>query len=83
MRQNFNQAEILIENWHTLMPSKEPDRSMVRKGAECDEAFTHHVLGKLAGYRDIAVINDEIRQAYRMLAECKTSNLCSCRVYCQ
>jgi len=73
MRQKLNQAEILIENWHTLMPLKEPDRSVVRKGPESDEAFTRRVLGKLAGYRDIVVINDEAHHAYRVPAEHKIS----------
>ncbi len=73
MRQRLNQAEILIENWHTLMPLKEPDRSVVRKGPESDEAFTRRVLGKLAGYRDIVVINDEAHHAYRVPAEHKIS----------
>ena len=53
LRQKLNQAEMLIENWHTLMPLKEPERSVVKKGAESDEAFTRRVLGKLAGYRDL------------------------------
>ncbi len=73
MRQKLNQAEILIENWHTLMPLREPDRSVVRKGPESDEAFTRRVLGKLAGYRDIVVINDEAHHAYRVPAEYKIS----------
>ena len=29
MRQKLNQVELLIENWHTLMPLKEQDRSVV------------------------------------------------------
>ena len=33
LRQKLNQAEMLIENWHTLMPLKEPKRSVVKKGA--------------------------------------------------
>ena len=73
LRQKLNQAEILIENWHTLMPLKEPDRSVVRKGPESDEAFTRRVLGKLAGCRDIVVINDEAHHAYRVPAEYKIS----------
>jgi len=73
MRQKLNQAEILIENWHMLMPFKEPDRSVVRKGPESDEAFTRRVLGKLAGCRDIVVINDEAHHAYRVPAEHKIS----------
>lgn len=70
-RQRLNRAELLVENWHTLMPLKEPDRSVVKKGAESDEAFTRRVLGKLASYRDLVVINDEAHHAYRMSAEDK------------
>lgn len=73
MRQKLNQAEILIENWHSLMPLKQPARSVVRKGAETDEAFTRRVLGKLANTKDILVINDEAHHAYRKAAEVKIS----------
>lgn len=73
LRQRLNQAELLIENWHTLMPLKEVARSVVRKGAESDEAFTRRVLGKLAGFKDIAIINDEAHHAYRKPAEIKIS----------
>lgn len=73
MRQKLNQAEILIENWHTLMPLKQADRSVVKKGAESDEAFTRRILGKLATYRDLVVINDEAHHAYRIPAELKIS----------
>lgn len=71
MRQRLNHAELLVENWHTLMPLKEPDRSVVKKGAESDEAFTRRVLGKVAAFKDIVVINDEAHHAYRMSAEDK------------
>ena len=73
MRQKLNQAEILIENWHSLMPLKQQDRSVVKKGKESDEAFTRRVLGKLAAYKDIMVINDEAHHAYRIPAEIKIS----------
>ena len=73
LRQKLNQMEILIENWHTLMPLKEQDRSVVRKGEESDEAFTRRVLGKLAVHKDIIVINDEAHHAYRKPAEVKIS----------
>lgn len=72
-RQKLNQAEILIENWHSLMPKKEVDRSVVRKGAESDEAYVRRVLGKLAGCRDLVIINDEAHHAYRQRAEVKVS----------
>ena len=73
LRHKINQAVILVENWHSLMPLKEPDRSVVKKGAESDEAFTRRVLGKLASYTDINVINDEAHHAYRQRAEVKVS----------
>ncbi len=65
MRQKLNDAAIMIENWHSLMPAKDQDRSVVKKGAESDEAFTRRVLGNLAGYKDIIVLNDEAHHAYR------------------
>jgi type III restriction enzyme len=73
LRQRLNQAEVLIENWHTLMPLKEVDRSVVKKGRESDEAYTRRVLGKLAAYKDIIVINDEAHHAYRKPPEVKIS----------
>ena len=73
LRQKVNQAVLLVENWHSLMPLKEPERSVVKKGAESDEAFTRRVLGKLAGYKNLVVINDEAHHAYRQPAEVKVS----------
>lgn len=73
MRQKLNRAEVLIENWHTLMPLKEQERSVVKKGKESDEAFTKRVLGKLADRRDLIVINDEAHHAYRTPADVKIS----------
>lgn len=65
-RQKLNQAELLIENWHTLLPLKQTDRSVVKKGAESDKAFVKRVLGKMAVYKDIVIINDEAHHAYRL-----------------
>lgn len=73
LRTRLNQAELLIENWHTLMPLKDQDRSVVKKGKESDEAFTRRVLGKLSAYKDLVVINDEAHHAYRQRAEVKVS----------
>ncbi|MBA3403855.1 MAG: DEAD/DEAH box helicase family protein, partial [Gemmatimonadaceae bacterium] len=72
-RQKLNQVEILVENWHTLMPLKEQDRSVVKKGAESDQAFVRRVLGKLSAHKEIVVINDEAHHAYRIPAELKIS----------
>lgn len=73
LRQKLNQAELLVENWHSLMPLKEPERSVVKKGAESDRAFVKRVLGKLAGFKDIAIVNDEAHHAYRIPADIKIS----------
>ncbi|HLS99199.1 MAG TPA: DEAD/DEAH box helicase family protein [Porticoccaceae bacterium] len=73
LRQKLNQMELLIENWHSLMPLKEQDRSVVKKGKESDEAYVRRVLGKLAGYKDLVIINDEAHHAYRKPAELKVS----------
>ena len=73
MRRKINQAVLLVENWHSLMPLKEQTRSVVRKGAESDEAFTRRVLGPLSAHKDILVINDEAHHAYRERAETKIS----------
>lgn len=73
LRSKLNQVELLVENWHSLMPLKVPERSVVKKGAESDKAFVKRVLGKLAGYKDIVVINDEAHHAYRQSAEDKRS----------
>lgn len=73
LRQKLNQAEILIENWHTLMPLSDQKKSVVKKGAESNEAFVRRVMGRLSGCRDIVVINDEAHHAYRHPAELKVS----------
>ncbi len=73
LRQKLNQATILIENWHTLMPLQEPQRSVVKKGPESDEAFTRRVLDTLSISKNIAVINDEAHHAYRQKPEQKVS----------
>ncbi|MFO1305362.1 MAG: DEAD/DEAH box helicase family protein [Burkholderiales bacterium] len=66
LRQKLNQVQILIENWHTLMPLKQQDRSVVKKGAESDKAFVRRVLKDMAAHKDIVVINDEAHHAYRI-----------------
>jgi len=73
LRQRLNQVEVVIENWHSLMPLKQAERSVVKKGAESDEAFTRRVLGKLAAQKNIIVINDEAHHAYRKPADIKIS----------
>lgn len=71
LRSKLNQMELLIENWHSLMPLKQAERSVVRKGAESDKAFVKRVLGKLANCKELVIINDEAHHAYRIAAEAK------------
>lgn len=73
MRQQLNQADIFIENWHTLMPMKQKERSVVKKGPESHEAFSRRILGKLSTHKNIIVINDEAHHAYRKPPEVKIS----------
>ncbi|GAA0218726.1 DEAD/DEAH box helicase family protein [Castellaniella daejeonensis] len=73
LRQKLNQAVLLIDNWHSLMPLKDVARSVVKKGAESDEAYVRRVLGALANYKDIVIINDEAHHAYRNRPEAKVS----------
>ena len=73
MRQKLNHAKVLIENWHTLMPLKPAQRSVVQKGKESNEAFTRRMLGKLSAHKDIIVINDEAHHAYCKQPELKIS----------
>ena len=49
LRSKLNRAQVLIENWHALMPLKEPERSVVRKGQESDEAFARRVRAVACG----------------------------------
>lgn len=73
LRQKLNQVDLLIENWHSLMPLKETKGTVVKKGAESDEAYVRRVLDKLATAKDLVIINDEAHHAYRKPAEVKVS----------
>ncbi len=73
LRQKINRADILVENWHQLMPETDADRSVVKKGPEGDEAFARRVLGPLAAHKRLVVINDEAHHAYRVPAEEKSN----------
>ena len=73
MRSKLNQSEVLVENWHSLMPREDAKRGIVQRGKESDKAFVRRVLGKLTAYRDIVVINDEAHHAYRQSADDKRS----------
>jgi len=73
MRQRLNQVELEVENWHTLMPLKDSQRSVVKKGNESGKAFVRRVAGKIAAHKNIVVINDEAHHAYRQRPNLKIS----------
>ncbi len=73
MRQRLNQAQVLVENWHGLMPLKPQERSVVKKGRESDTAFVRRVMGPLSTEKNIVVLNDEAHHAYRVPADVKIS----------
>ena len=62
-RERLARADILVENWHSLMPLTPPERCVVKIGRESDKAFVLRVLGKLSQNKFITVINDEAHHA--------------------
>lgn len=62
----LRQGQLKIINWHTLMPLKEKDRSVVKKGPESDEAFVRRTIEELAQVQNMIVINDEAHHAWRL-----------------
>ncbi|MDQ5911425.1 MAG: type restriction enzyme, partial [Pseudomonadota bacterium] len=71
LRERLNQVALRIENWQQLMPREDPQRSVLKRGPESDKAFSNRVLGELARFRNLVIINDEAHHAYRVPAEIK------------
>jgi type III restriction enzyme len=69
----LRQGRVLIRNWHALAWDSEEQikkrRSVDKRGAKSDEAYTREVLGEMAGARNILVINDEAHHAWRINPE--------------
>ena len=74
-RDKLNQVALLIENWHSLMPLKQPERSVKKLGPESDRAFSDRVLKDLGTCKNLLVINDEAHHAYRIPAELKAKRV--------
>lgn len=70
---NLRQGNVLIRNWHALAWDSEEQilkrRSVDKRGAKSDEAYTRVVLGDLAAARNLLVINDEAHHAWRVNRE--------------
>ena len=66
---------VLITNWQALAWDSEEAikkrRSVDKRGAKSDEAYTREVLGEMANAQNILVINDEAHHAWRKNPENK------------
>ena len=66
----LRQGKVLVRNWHALAWDSEEQikkrRSVDKRGAKSDEAYTREVLGEMANARNILVINDEAHHAWRV-----------------
>jgi type III restriction enzyme len=66
----LRQGKVLIRNWHALAWDSEEQirkrRSVDKRGAKSDEAYTRDVLGEMANARNLLVINDEAHHAWRV-----------------
>lgn len=70
MMDKLRQGKVLIRNWHALAWDSEEQiakrRSVDKRGAKSDEAYTREVLGEMANAKNILVINDEAHHAWRV-----------------
>jgi type III restriction enzyme len=66
----LRQGKVLIRNWHALAWESEEQikkrKSVDKRGAKSDEAYTREVLGEMAAAHNLLVINDEAHHAWRV-----------------
>jgi type III restriction enzyme len=66
----LRQGKVLVANWHALAWDTEEQikkrRSVDKRGAKSDEAYTREVLGEMANAHNLLVINDEAHHAWRV-----------------
>lgn len=71
----LRQGKVMITNWQALAWESEEAiakrRSVDKRGAKSDEAYTREVLGEMANASNILVINDEAHHAWRKNPENK------------
>ena len=69
----LRQGKVLVRNWHALSWDSEEQikkqRSVDKRGAKSDEAYTREVLLEMAKARNLLVINDEAHHAWRINPE--------------
>lgn len=77
--EKFNQGKIIIKNWQSLSWESEntlsKKKTVDKRGAKSDEAYTREVLGDMSKSKNIIVINDEAHHAWRVAAGIKTKGL--------
>ena len=73
--EKLRQGKILIRNWHALSWESEEKiakkKSVDKRGAKSNEAYTREVLGEMSNTSNIVIINDEAHHAWRVPAESK------------
>jgi type III restriction enzyme len=73
MFDKLRQGKIKIINWHMLSWESEEQikrkKTVDKRGAKSDEAYTREVLGEMANANNIIVINDESHHAWRVNPE--------------
>ncbi|MDE3269682.1 MAG: DEAD/DEAH box helicase family protein [Pseudomonadota bacterium] len=71
----MRQGKVLIENWHTLMWETEEQiakrKSIDKRGAKSDAAWTNDVLQDMAKAKNLLIINDEAHHAWRSRQDVK------------
>lgn len=70
MLDKLRQGKVKVLNWHALAWDSEEQikkrRSVDKRGAKSDEAYTREVLQEMSGARNLLVINDEAHHAWRV-----------------
>jgi len=70
LREKLYQAKVSVINWHALNWDSEEQikkkRSVDKRGAKSDAAYTREVLKELGNAENIIVINDEAHHAWRI-----------------
>jgi len=73
LREQLRQAKVVVRNWHALAWETEEKvrkrKSVDKRGAMSDEAYTREVLKEMESARNFVVINDEAHHAWRVPAD--------------
>jgi len=73
MFDKLREGQVKVVNWHALSWESEEQiskkKSVDKRGAMSDEAYTREVLGEMATAKNIIIINDEAHHAWRVNPE--------------